>query len=257
VLWELLAQCPTLAALCCGSCSRNARRSQLCVRRQPPRQLLRAGRLEAYEPQDLDACFVKLLAKGDLVIGHRGLIKQRDVFEERVHAALDDLGNGLFGLALLLRRGLCDAALVRDQFRRNVITAEVLRTHRCYLHCGAASYRLIRSLVLDQHPHLRGEVRRSAMQIAAMRPRYISRDEVPAELVENERRIAEAAAKEEGKPEQAVPKIVEGRVNAYFKDVALLDQPSVTDNKVSFGKQLDEAGIKVLRFVRFEAAGAQ
>src|SRR5215212_5707679 len=96
-----------------------------------------------------------------------------------------------------------------------------------------------------------------AMQIAAMRPQYLSRDEVPANLVENERRIAEAKAKEEGKPEQAVPKIVDGRVNAYFKDVALLDQPSVTDTKVSFGKQLDEAGIKVLRFVRFEAAGAQ
>ena len=52
------------------------------------------------------------------------------------------------------------------------------------------------------------------------------------------------------------PKIVEGRLNAYFKDVALLDQPSVTDNKVPVGKQLDEAGIKVLRFVRFEASGA-
>ena len=94
-----------------------------------------------------------------------------------------------------------------------------------------------------------------AMQIAAMRPQYVSRDEVPRELVENERRIAEATAKEEGKPEQALPKIVEGRLNAYFKDVALLDQPSVTDNKVPVGKQLDEAGIKVLRFVRFEAAG--
>jgi elongation factor Ts len=99
--------------------------------------------------------------------------------------------------------------------------------------------------------------RGAAMQIAAMRPQYISRDDVPSELVENERRIAEAAARDEGKPEQAVPKIVEGRVNAYFKDVALLDQPSVTDNKVPFGKQLDEAGVKVLRFVRFEAAGAQ
>ena len=74
------------------------------------------------------------------------------------------------------------------------------------------------------------------MQIAAMRPQYVSRDDVPAELVENERRIAEATAKEEGKPEQAVPKIVEGRVNAYFKDVALLDQPSVTDSKVACGQ---------------------
>ncbi len=95
-----------------------------------------------------------------------------------------------------------------------------------------------------------------AMQIAAMRPQYVSRDEVPRELVDNERRIAEATAKEEGKPEQALPKIIEGRLNAYFKDVALLDQPSVTDNKVPVGRQLDEAGIKVLRFVRFEAAGA-
>jgi len=94
-----------------------------------------------------------------------------------------------------------------------------------------------------------------AMQIAAMRPQYVSRDEVPRELVDNERRIAEATAKEEGKPEQALPKIIEGRLNAYFKDVALLDQPSVTDNKVPVGRQLDEAGIKVLRFVRFEAAG--
>jgi elongation factor Ts len=94
------------------------------------------------------------------------------------------------------------------------------------------------------------------MQIAAMRPVYLSRDDVPADLVENERRIAEATAKEEGKPEKALPKIVEGRVNAYFKDVALLDQPSVTDNKTSVGKQLEAAGVTVKRFVRFEAAGA-
>jgi elongation factor Ts len=98
--------------------------------------------------------------------------------------------------------------------------------------------------------------RGAAMQIAAMRPQYVSREEVPPEQVEIERRIAEATAKEEGRPEQALPKIVEGRLNSYFKDVALLDQPSVTDNKVAVGKQLDQAGIKVLRFVRFEAAGA-
>ena len=79
---------------------------------------------------------------------------------------------------------------------------------------------------------------------------------MPAETVENERRIAEATAKEEGKPEQAVPRIVEGRVNAYFKDVALLDQLSVTDNKTPVKKVLDTAGITVKRFVRFEAAGS-
>ncbi len=96
----------------------------------------------------------------------------------------------------------------------------------------------------------------AAMQIAAMRPQYVRRDEVPVETVENERRIAEATAKEEGKPEQAVPKIIEGRVNGFFKEVCLLDQPSVTDNKTTVGKQLEAAGVTVKRFVRFEAAGS-
>jgi elongation factor Ts len=98
--------------------------------------------------------------------------------------------------------------------------------------------------------------RMAAMQIAAMRPHYLSRDDVPTDLVENERRIAEATAREEGKPEQAVPRIVEGRVNAFFKDVALLDQPSVTDNKTPVGRLLADAGITIKRYARFEASGA-
>jgi elongation factor Ts len=98
--------------------------------------------------------------------------------------------------------------------------------------------------------------RGAAMQVAAMRPSYVSRDEIPADVVDNERRIAEATAREEGKPEQALPKIVEGRVNGFFKDVALLEQPSVQDSKKSVKALLDEAGIKVLRFTRFEVGGS-
>jgi elongation factor Ts len=98
-----------------------------------------------------------------------------------------------------------------------------------------------------------GEVARgTAMQIAAMRPSYVSRDEVPADVVAKEREIAEATAREEGKPEGALPKIVEGRLNGFFKDVCLLDQPSVTDSKKSVAKILDEAGVTVTRFARFE-----
>ena len=93
----------------------------------------------------------------------------------------------------------------------------------------------------------------AARQIAAMRPNYLTRDEVPADEVERERRIAEEAAREQGKPEQAIAKIVEGRVNAYFKDVVLLEQPSVTDPKATVAKQLEDAGVSVTRFVRFEA----
>ncbi len=91
-----------------------------------------------------------------------------------------------------------------------------------------------------------------AMQVAAMRPSYLSRDEVPADIVAKEREIAEATAREEGKPEQALPKIIEGRLNGYFKDVALLDQPSVTDSKKSVRAVVDQAGISVRRFARFE-----
>jgi elongation factor Ts len=94
--------------------------------------------------------------------------------------------------------------------------------------------------------------RGAAMQVAAMRPRYVSREDVPAETVESERRIAEATAREEGKPEQALPKIVEGRLAGFFKEVALLDQPSVQDGKQTVRAVLDAAGVTVKRFARFE-----
>jgi elongation factor Ts len=91
-----------------------------------------------------------------------------------------------------------------------------------------------------------------AMQIAAMRPLFLSRQDVPEETVENERRIAAETAKEEGKPEAAMPKIVEGRVNGYYKDVVLLEQPSVTDNKKSVSQVLADAGTTITGFARFE-----
>ena len=91
-----------------------------------------------------------------------------------------------------------------------------------------------------------------ALQIAALKAKYLTREDVPADLVANERRIAEETAKEEGKPEAALPKIVEGRVTGFYKDVVLLDQPSVSDNKKTVKALLDEAGVTVTRFVRFE-----
>ncbi|MEU0550242.1 translation elongation factor Ts [Micromonospora sp. NPDC005979] len=100
------------------------------------------------------------------------------------------------------------------------------------------------------------DARGVAMQIAAMRPKYLSRDEVPADVVESERRIAEQTAREENKPEAALPKIVEGRVNAFFKDYVLVEQASVADNKKSVKQVLAEAGIEVTRFVRFEVGQA-
>ena len=94
--------------------------------------------------------------------------------------------------------------------------------------------------------------RAAAMQIAAMRPQYLTRDEVPADVVEHERSIAEQKSREEGKPEQAIAKITEGRLNGFFKEVVLLEQPSVTEPKKSVQAVLDESGTTVKRFARFE-----
>ena len=94
--------------------------------------------------------------------------------------------------------------------------------------------------------------RGAAMQIAAMRPKYLTRDEVPSDVVAKEREIAEATSREEGKPEQAIAKITEGRLNGFFKEVVLLEQPSVTESKKNVTSVLDEAGTTVTRFARFE-----
>ena len=91
-----------------------------------------------------------------------------------------------------------------------------------------------------------------AMQIAAMRPKFLTRDEVPADVVAKEREIAEATSREEGKPEQAIARITEGRLNGFFKEVVLLEQPSVTEPKKNVKSVLDEAGTTVTRFARFE-----
>ena len=94
--------------------------------------------------------------------------------------------------------------------------------------------------------------RAAAMQVAAMKAQYLTRDEVPADVVESERSIAEQKTREEGKPEQAIAKIVEGRLGGFFKEIVLLEQESVTESKKSVKAVLDEAGTTVKRFARFE-----
>ncbi len=95
-----------------------------------------------------------------------------------------------------------------------------------------------------------------AQHIAAFSPTYISREEVPDEVVAKERSIAEATAKEEGKPEAALSKIVEGRVNGFFKDAVLLEQAFAKDAKKTVAKVLSEAGVEVTGFARFKVGQA-
>jgi elongation factor Ts len=90
-----------------------------------------------------------------------------------------------------------------------------------------------------------------AMHVAALPPLYVTKDAVPADIVESERRIAEETAREEGKPEQALPKIVEGRVNGYYKENVLLEQKFAKDQSKTVAAVLKDAGVSAVGFARF------
>ena len=95
-----------------------------------------------------------------------------------------------------------------------------------------------------------------AQQIAAAGALYVTRDEVPEDVVAKERRIAEEITREEGKPEQAIPKIVEGRLGAFFKDVVLTEQASVKDPKQTIKSVLAAGKVNVKGFARFRVGQA-
>ncbi|MCX6453255.1 MAG: translation elongation factor Ts [Actinobacteria bacterium] len=95
-----------------------------------------------------------------------------------------------------------------------------------------------------------------AQHIAAFSPQYVAREDVPADVVEKERRIAEETARNEGKPEAALAKIVEGRVTGFVKEVSLLEQAYAKDNKKNVDQVLKEAGTTVTGFARFRVGQA-
>jgi elongation factor Ts len=137
----------------------------------------------------------------------------------------------------------------RLELRRVVVFGGPVST---YLHRRSSDLPPAVGVLVEYNGDNEEAARSIAMHIAAMKPKYVTRDEVPEDLVAHERRIAEETAREEGKPEQALPRIVEGRVNGFFKDVVLIEQPSVVESKKSVKAVLDEAGVTVTRFARFE-----
>ena len=104
----------------------------------------------------------------------------------------------------------------------------------------------------------RGLARSIAMQVAASSPQWVTREDVPAEELDRERKIAEEQAREQGKPEKVVPKIVEGKLQAYYKEVCLMEQPFIKDDTRTIGDLISEAAAKVgeniavRRFARFQ-----
>jgi len=111
--------------------------------------------------------------------------------------------------------------------------------------------------VLVQLDDAGGEIGQDiAHQVAAMRPQYVSREQVPQDVLANERRIAEQITRDEGKSEGAIPKIVEGRLNAFLKDIVLVEQASVRDPKKTVKQLLTDRGATVTNFARFQIGQA-
>ncbi|HKA94495.1 MAG TPA: translation elongation factor Ts [Acidimicrobiia bacterium] len=93
-----------------------------------------------------------------------------------------------------------------------------------------------------------------ALHVASAAPLYVTREDVPADVVEKERAVLEELTRNEGKPEQAIPKIVDGRLNGFYKNTVLVEQPFIREPKTTVGKLLGELGTEaaVVRFVRIQ-----
>ncbi|RNL84754.1 translation elongation factor Ts [Halostreptopolyspora alba] len=209
------------------------------------------------QPDDNSAVLVELNCETDFVA-------KNDKFQQ-LAADIADLvvRTGPADLATLLASETSDGktvqALIEEQ---SAVIGEKLELHRFAHYEGAYVASYLHKTDPDLPPTMGVLVELDkadpeigkdlAQQVAALAPRYVSKDDVPEDIVESERRIAEATAREEGKPEQALPKIIEGRVNGFYKDSTLLGQPFVKDNKKTIEQVVNEAGVTVRRFVRFK-----
>ena len=164
---------------------------------------------------------------------------------------------------VLRKRGLATAAKKAHRATRQGLIGS-------YIHPGAQLGVLVEvnceSDFVARTEEFRQLVHDIAMQIAAADPQYIRREDVPAEVLEREREIERARALAEGKPEKIVDKIVEGRLNKFYEEVCLYDQPFIKDNTLTVGQliagKIAQFGenITVSRFVRFKVgdrAGAE
>ncbi|MBR21322.1 MAG: translation elongation factor Ts [Microcella pacifica] len=196
------------------------------------------------------ACETDFVAKGDK-FGALG---------EKVLAAVSDAGAATLEEALAAKAGdhtvaeLIDAeaAIIGEKMELRRVARVDGSTFEVYLHRTNKDLPPQVGVVVSYTGDDAETARGIAQHISFADPQYLRRDDVPAETVDNERRIVEEISRNEGKPEAALPKIVEGRVGAFFKQVALLEQDYARDNKLSVAQVAKDAGITVTGFARFK-----
>jgi len=196
------------------------------------------------------ACETDFVAKSEkfVKLGDNVLQALADSGAETVEAALEaKAGTGTVGTLISE-----EAAILGEKIELRRIVRIPGQNFSIYLHKTSKDLPPQVGVVVAYEGADAETIRSVAQHISFADPQYLSREEVPAETVENERRIVEEISRGEGKPEAALPKIIEGRVTAFFKQVALLDQDYAKDNKLSVAKVLADAGLTVSGFARFK-----
>jgi len=196
------------------------------------------------------ACETDFVAKSEkfVKLGDNVLQALADSGAETVEAALEaKAGTGTVGTLISE-----EAAILGEKIELRRIVRIPGENVSIYLHKTSKDLPPQVGVVVAYEGADAETIRSVAQHISFADPQYLSREEVPAETVENERRIVEEISRGEGKPEAALPKIIEGRVTAFFKQVALLDQDYAKDNKLSVAKVLADAGLTVSGFARFK-----
>jgi len=196
------------------------------------------------------ACETDFVAKSEkfVKLGDNVLQALADSGAETVEAALEaKAGTGTVGTLISE-----EAAILGEKIELRRIVRIPGSNFSVYLHKTSKDLPPQVGVVVAYEGDDAETIRSVAQHISFADPQYLTREDVPAETVENERRIVEEISRGEGKPEAALPKIIEGRVTAYFKQVALLDQDYAKDNKLSVAKVLADAGLTVSGFARFK-----
>lgn len=145
-----------------------------------------------------------------------------------------------------------DSAVLGEKIELRRVASIDAAQHAIYLHKTSKDLPPQVGVVVGYSGTDAETARSVAQHIAFADPQYLTRDEVPADVVEKEREIVTEISRNEGKPEAALPKIVEGRIGAFFKQVSLLDQDYAKDNKLSIEQVLKDAGLTVTGFARFK-----
>jgi elongation factor Ts len=155
----------------------------------------------------------------------------------------------------LRKKGLADAMKKANREARDGVVAS-------YIHAGGKIGVLVEinceSDFVARTEDFQGLAREIAMHVAAASPQYVRREDIPADVLERERAIYRAQMEGQNKPPQVIEKIVEGKLNSFYEQVCLLDQPSIRDPKVTIGQLVQAAiaklgeNIAVPRFVRFK-----